>query len=268
MRVLLSIATAAVASAGARPKFPDSWSAMIQQDMVQFQGNYQLPNGDYCCSIDSNDCQIQVQSQAGMTYFSLPTNQTSQVFGPEYTPYAIVDDFNLEKEMAVDKNFTCTSWCPLGGKMPPFNTAGYTDGGATTINGIPVELWQQVTEIPILNITMETDNFYVNQTDMENANPIIDVDDLTPAGEFIGQSNTTYTQWVAGPQSSKWFTVYGVDKCPKAKGCNQDSVRQLHRLAMGRKADYIMAHFAAKMERAEAAAAEAKQMMHLLSQAE
>lgn len=59
--------------------------------------------------------------------------------------------------------------------------------GATTVctdsGCVAAELWESVDTFPIGNVTMETDDFYVNSTNMANAVPIIDVDTLTPFGE-------------------------------------------------------------------------------------
>lgn len=111
--------------------------------MVQNQGSYALPNGDLCCSEEANQCQIQVQSQESKLFWSFATNQTSNVFGPNYQSYAIVDDFNLGMEMSVDSTFTCQSYCPIQGPMQPFNVQGYTDAGAANILGQTTELWQR-----------------------------------------------------------------------------------------------------------------------------
>lgn len=73
--------------------------------------------------------------------------------------------------------------------LTPFGVDGYTDMGPSTVctdsGCVAGELWQSVDTFPIGNVTMETDDFYVNQTNMANAVPIIDVDTLTPFGEGV-----------------------------------------------------------------------------------
>ena len=91
----------------------------------------------------------------------------------------------------------------------------------------------------------DTDDIYVNQTDFSNAYPIVDIDTLTPFGEYIGQSNNTYTNWVAGPQDSKWFNVSGVQTCQQDANCNQVS-RQMHRLRSRQMRVFYKYLFAAK----------------------
>jgi hypothetical protein len=93
----------------------------VISDLVQNQGNYELSNGDLCCSAEATDCQVQVQSQGGQVYWSLSQNATTQVFGAAYQPYAIVSDYHRHKEMAVDENFVCQSFCPMPGPMEPYN---------------------------------------------------------------------------------------------------------------------------------------------------
>lgn len=92
----------------------------------------------------------------------------------------------------------------------------------------------------LLNVTMETDNLYINQANLSSAYPVIDIDVLTPFGEYIGESNTTYTKFTAGPQDPKWFAVKGASTCPQDSGCDSSAQRQLHRLTVRRRTDYVM----------------------------
>ncbi len=68
------------------------------------------------------------------------------------------------KELAVDENFVCTSYCPTEDYWSPYNVDGFSDMGPAVIDGASLEWWQDVEKIPILNITMEADNIYVNQS--------------------------------------------------------------------------------------------------------
>lgn len=255
MRAALLFAAATATALAAEPQFAQEFSAFIVSDLVQNQGTYELPNGDLCCADGSMDCQVQIQSQGGMVYNSLSRNATTQVFGADYTPYAIVTLFNLNKEIAVDANFNCQSFCPNGREvLTPFGVDGYTDAGAGSVctesNGcFNGEQWIDTTTF--LNITMETDSFWVNQTSMTNAIPIIDIDTLTPFGEYVGQSNTTYTQWTPGPQPASMFTVNGLTGCQKSTQCGSN-VRQLHRLATGKKNLWLQSHLATKVAKAQA----------------
>lgn len=65
------------------------------------------------------------------------------------------------------------------------------------------------------------------------------MDNLTPFGEYMGQSNNTYTNFKAGAQDPKWFSVKNVTTCPQSNNCDSDSVRQMHRLSLGRKTDFF-----------------------------
>lgn len=222
----------------------------------------------------------------------------------------------------MDANWNCEEFCPNGGEeMTPFGVDGYTDMGPTTVctdsGCVAGELWESVDTFPIGNITMETDDFYVNQTNMANAVPIIDVDTLTPfgecgdgscsasllirsearypapyassrtlspcivsmsrivcapsyvssllcAGEYVGQSNTTYLKWAPGPQSNQFFTVNGASTCQRAKNCNS-GVRQSYRLALRQKSLWLNGHLQAKMDAAKAQLAAAQEQMNALA---
>lgn len=253
MKTTILAALAASTAAQRYPTFPNQWSAFTENILVQNQGNYNLPNGDYCCAVDSA-CQVQIQYSAGMTYFDLPNNRTSDVYGAEYTPYAIVSLFNSNMEAAVDSTFTCTSYCPLDeGAMEPYNVEGMTDMGPTTVLGKKVEAWQSIDQIPVLNITMETDTIYVDQSNFNAAVPIIEVDNLTPMGENIGQSNQTFTQWKAGAPDAKWFAVKGLSTCQQDSNCGSND-RQMYRLRT-RQTGLFMKYAMAKKRAAAARAA-------------
>lgn len=134
MRAALLFAAATASAFAARPKFAQEWSSFIISDLVQNQGSYSLPNGDLCCSEGSMDCQIQIQSQGGMVYNSLSRNATTQVFGADYQPYAIVTLYNLNKEIAVDQNFNCQSFCPNGQEIMSASPSGCLSSVARSCN--------------------------------------------------------------------------------------------------------------------------------------
>lgn len=98
MKAALAFAMALSAATAAVPQFAQEWSAFIVSDLVQNQGTFDGPNDSLCCDINAIDCQVQVQSQGGMTYFSLSRNATTQVFGAGQDPYAIVTLFNDNRE--------------------------------------------------------------------------------------------------------------------------------------------------------------------------
>lgn len=234
MKFLIAAAVAATAVAGTTPTFAQEWSSFIVGTLLQDQNSLMIGD-NWCCSPSAGQCQIQYQASGSMTYFSMSQNATSSVYGADSTPYAIVTLYNQGGEYAVDSTGACTSYCPLdGATMTPFGVDGYVDMGATTVNGRHVELWQDVTQFPIGNITMETDNFYVDQSNINNAVPVIDIDNLTPFGTPIGQSNTTYNNWKVGKPPASVFNVTGIASCPVDKNCNSNSntnnARVLHRL--------------------------------------
>lgn len=239
------MALAAGAAAQNYPTFAQQWASLNQALLVQNQGSYNLPNGDFCCAVDS-ECQVQIQYSEGTTYFDLPNNRTTDVYGVNYQPYAIVSLFNINREMAVDNTFTCTSYCPLDeGPMEPFDVSGSVDGGSTIINGKKVEAWVTTDVLPIGNITMETDTLYVDQSNMQSAVPIVEVDLLTPFGEQIGVSNTTYLTWVPGAPDAKYFNVKGISACPLDSNCGNND-RQMYRLRTKQHKLFMKHHLAQK----------------------
>ncbi|RYG52531.1 hypothetical protein EON67_01015 [archaeon] len=79
--------------------------------------------------------------QGGMVYFDLSHNRTANVYGAAYQPYAIIDDYNLGMEMAVDGTYTCTAYCPISGPLTAYSVAGATDMGPTIILNRKAEVW-------------------------------------------------------------------------------------------------------------------------------
>ncbi len=143
---------------------------------------------------------------------------------------------------------------------------GYTDMGQGTVcleSGGCYTAEQWVATDSVFNVTMETDQLYVVGTDASPA-PLIDVDTLTPFGEYVGQSNTTYLKYAGGPQASSWFNVSGLSSCQRSSNCNSN-VRQLHRLATGKKNLWLQSHLAAKLEAAQAQVAAAKGQLAALA---
>ncbi len=46
------------------------------------------------------------------------------------------------KELAVDENFVCTSYCPTEDYWSPYNVDGFSDMGSAVIDGSTLEWWQ------------------------------------------------------------------------------------------------------------------------------
>lgn len=86
---------------------------------------------------------------------------------------------------------------------------------------------------------------------------VIEIDTLTPFGEYIGQSNTTYQNFVAGPQSPKWFNVSGIDACQENSQCNSNTL-MMHRIQTRSKAAFLHHFFAARVAKAQKEAKEAQ----------
>mmetsp|Transcript_37086 Transcript_37086/g.54502 ORF Transcript_37086/g.54502 Transcript_37086/m.54502 type:complete len:469 (+) Transcript_37086:62-1468(+) len=89
-----------------------------------------------------------------------------------------------------------------------------TDEGATTINGVPVELWQANTLIPIKT----TNDFYIGN----NSVPVQVNTFSNVLGKGTVIANTTYTNFVAGPIPNSTFDV--PDSKPTFGKCKQCGV--------------------------------------------
>ncbi len=81
------------------------------------------------------------------------------------------------------------------------------------------------------------------------ATPILDVTQLTPLGQNVGTSNTTYNTWKAGTPSPTFFTVKNLTSCPQSSQCNSDSLRQAHRRRTNQMTHFWKAYVADKAER-------------------
>lgn len=101
MRSLGSLRPSAVASFS---DIPLDWSAFQDETLIQNQGSF-FQGSDVCCSLESPDCQIQVQNQAGQFYFGYSANATAQVFGDGSSIVSLYNtiggwEFGVEMEVA------------------------------------------------------------------------------------------------------------------------------------------------------------------------
>lgn len=211
--VLLS--TGAV-MASPRPKFATDYSTVETFVNEIYQGQYiNDPTLGLCCG-QSSSCQVQTGFQKGQRYTSYSTNFSR--FDDFGDGSVTILDYKARMEVfAVSaSNLTCNTYCPLIGGMEPYYLPDEAeDKGTFTIDGHTLQLWQY-REVGPLNITMQTNNVFVNQTDINNANPYLEYDHLTPFKQDLGASNETYSNWISGapdPALFKWLhPQYG--KCP------------------------------------------------------
>lgn len=186
--------------------------------------------------MESPDCQVQIQNQAGQFYMGFSVNATAMVFGDGTSVvslFATTADWPYGVEMDVSAGMECVDYCPNEFPLEPYNVLNYTDKGPVNINGTVTEQWQQIQclgEHCYLNITVEIDNIFVDQADFANAFPVVENLLLTPFNEYLGTVNTTFTNWISGTPNTKYFNVSGVASCPQANNCNSN-VRQMARLA-------------------------------------
>jgi hypothetical protein len=225
--------------AGPQPKFPNDWTAIQEDDLQVFQGDYTHTAGQFCCS-ESSNCQVQTQYEKGTHYFDYTHNRTR--FDDQVSHGVFVNDYKIRKEMLVDPStLTCKEYCPLQFPLDAgFLDTAAKDLGQATYEGKVVEKWQWNDTILGI-IVMEIDTVLVDQKDMNNAVPVNEVDKLTPFGQFIGQFETVYTNFKPGTPDPSLFDVKNTDKCPMARDCG-NSARQMDRLRRGDKMTWLQYH--------------------------
>merc|ERR1712072_986767 len=167
------------------------------------------------------------------------TNQRTRIDDP--VRGTTVDDFKAHKSLSVVHNGThdvCKSYCPidsedtLDGGQAYFVETNATDKGATTFDGKAVNQWEWKEKI-LKIVTMSTTDFYADVSGA-TVTPVAQVQNLTPFGQHIGQSNMTWTSFTAGAQPAAKFDIQGADTCPQDPQCGQQS-KQLHRLMTGQR---------------------------------
>eukprot|EP01062_Namystynia_karyoxenos_P026978 TRINITY_DN2080_c0_g1_i1.p1 TRINITY_DN2080_c0_g1~~TRINITY_DN2080_c0_g1_i1.p1 ORF type:complete len:274 (+),score=98.03 TRINITY_DN2080_c0_g1_i1:78-824(+) len=224
-RVLALLAAVGAAAGKAVPQLPQQWSALQTDNLVISQGGQR--QGDLiCCELDAPQCKVQSTHQSSMYYFDGAHNRTRT--GSAGMSGAIVSLYTVGKEMQVDENNTCTSYCPLQFDFAPFTIdakAKYV--GTTTVEGVTADQWTW-TEY-IFNkyhlLPMQKTNFYVTP---DGAIPVKEQDIIEPLGQVIGTENQTWIEFKAGAPAKSLFDVKGVDSCPMDPNCQQDS-RSSHR---------------------------------------
>lgn len=225
MKVVAALLAAAATTALAvrTPVFPQQWTSVVTQHVAINQGGSPGANGELCCDYTSPECKVQTIYMAARQYFDFPNNR-SATFTSEGT--GVVTLYNDGKEYSVDANGACQSYCPLDGPMEAFGfeASAVTESGPGTYNGQACDKYVVPTLLPIGNITMSVDTWYVTLNGASGPDtPLADITDLTPFGEQLGTESSFYTAWTPGAPDASKFTVTGKATCKQAKGCNGSS---------------------------------------------
>lgn len=218
--VLVAAAAAACANATASkyPTIATSWTAVVTSAVDINEGGQPGPNGQTCCSPETPQCKVQTEFQAARQYVDAVNNRV-KVAGPNGA--GVVYDYKTLKAYEVDSTGKCTGFCPIPKKdagISPLSVFNMTDKGTPTnkfCTGCEDYFSQQL----LFNISMQSTNFYVNQKDFTDAQPVAIYQLLTPFGEPLGSQTQTFQQWVSGVPSASVFNVIDAAKCPEAQ-CN------------------------------------------------
>jgi hypothetical protein len=92
------------------------------------------------------------------------------------------------------------------------------DKGPSAYKGVPAELFTTTENFPILNVTMSTQDFYLDVSSA-TVKPVAFVLDQTPFGEHIGGQSTLFKQFTAGVPDASRFVVTGKAACNQAQNC-------------------------------------------------
>lgn len=223
-RTALTLAVAAcvlaVVAAAPQPHFPDNWSADVLNMIAINQGGIKNADGSICCPPDSPECKVQTAFNAGIQYNWFSGNMSAFL-----APGAggVVTDYTAQKEYSVNASGYCQEYCPLEGQtmLPGIGMGnGTIYQGQVTYNGETVSLYTATQVFPILNITMETTDFYIKEATGKLSVPIAIIQHITPFGQNLGQQNQTFASFTSGVPAKSHFTVIGGAQCKQAKGCN------------------------------------------------
>lgn len=216
----LAVAACVVAvAAAAMPVFPNNWSSDQISSIAINQGGIKEPSGAVCCPPDAPECKVQTAFSAGIQYVWF-TGNMSAFLGPDNS--GVVTDFNAQKQYSVNSSGFCQEYCPLGGQTMapgigmPSNAKSM---GIVNYNGRQLNMYTITTQIPVLNITMEATNFYIDQSGA-TAVPVAIIQIMEPFGQKLGGQNQTFVTFTPGVPDKSKFTVKGAASCQQAKGCN------------------------------------------------
>lgn len=206
--IALAVAAAGAASAQTPPTFAADWTGVVAQHVVVNQGGVANSDGSVTCPAQAPECKVQTGFQGARQYVSSTQNK-QKIAAPDNS--GIVIDVAAGKEYQVDATNTCTGYCPLPsdfGNIEPlalFPNSTYSNAaGNSFCNGkTPCSAWTSLQQ-PILNITFETDIFYVSGNTPLGINEI-----LTPFGMPIGYQTTNWMSYTPGAIPASVFDVKG-----------------------------------------------------------
>jgi len=219
--------------------WPKDFSATEDARMAINQGGATKPNGDICCAGGPGQCQIQFSHQAGQRYYD-STHQRER-FEDHIAGQVVVTDYKAHKDMLINVTASgeefCQEYCPLDPRdtMDAFNPFDpfdpVVDKGEATYMGKKLHHYEWKDKI-LKFITMQTSEFYVDDSDAKHPTPVALNSVLSPFGMQLGVQNNTWAEWTPGTPPAAKFAIKGVDTCKMSSQCQSGS-KQAHRARRG-----------------------------------
>ena len=124
-------------------------------------------------------------------------------------------------EMAVDASNTCQQWCPPSSTY--YNPIKVGDGknGTSVAKQIAANTWSWTDNLLVIAMDHKELTFA-----SDGVTPSVLNEQFTPFGKLIGNGTSTYTNFKASADPTK-FEVVGIDNCQMSPNCQQgiDSMR-------------------------------------------
>jgi hypothetical protein len=255
MKLALLVAMLAVAAATDLPVFPEDWTSFVDSEILLNQGGtIEGPKDWVCCDPEAvGQCKIQVENMQVFQMFGYSMNAT-RIEGGGGTVVSLYSP--IWKEVEVDANNDCVSWCPIDQSEAEFDplTVGKkaVDLGKKVVKGIETEMWWWE-ELILWIIPMSSNSaFVVPPKTGEKYSTLVRTETiLTPFGQKLGTENATYTGFKAGVDKAK-LTVGKLSSCKKSDQCGKSGIRNLARLRDGRISEWAEGQMSLISEEARA----------------
>ena len=233
--LVLGLLTVIANAAGDIPTFPTQWWSDYASTVAIYQGGtYNSTSGEACCSLTSPGCKVQAEGQLGTQYTDGRNNQ-SAISAEGQTIISKYGTGENGKEYLVTpassgKGWDCSSYCPLDESWfdPLEFDKTATDLGKVNIGGKSYDHWQWYDKI-FKTITMDIQDWFVDESDPKKPIPYLNKEKLTPfGGPALGTSSQEFDNFEAGLDKFD-FQINGLSSCEKNDNCGDDRRRRRRR---------------------------------------